>query len=93
MLETKGWQSADRPAVLTAQGARNVANEIYDSEQNRARDRAGTARRFVSPVVANGRVYVATSGEIDMYGLLSPPANNDKPGSEIRRPKVAKALI
>ncbi len=71
VLETKGWQSADRPAVLSAYDARNVANEIYDSEQNAARDRAGTARRFVSPVVANGRVYVATSGEVDVYGLLA----------------------
>ncbi len=79
VLETKGWQSADRPAVLTAYDAKNVANEIFDSEQNRARDRAGTARRFVSPVVAQGRVYVATSGEVDVYGLLSPPANNNKP--------------
>ena len=76
VLATKGWRSADVPAVLYAYDAKNVANEIYDSDQNRGRDRAGTARRFVSPVVANGRVYVATSGEIDVYGLLSPPANN-----------------
>lgn len=80
VLETKGWQSADRPAVLTAYDARNVANEIYDSEQNLARDRAGTARRFVSPVVANGHVYVATSGEVDVYGLLPRSANNHEPG-------------
>ncbi len=90
VLETKGWQSADRPAVLTAYDARNVANEIYDSEQNRARDRAGTARRFVSPVVANGRVYVATSGEVDVYGLLSPPTNNDKRGLKSRGPRPQK---
>ena len=75
VLETKGWRSADRPAVLTAYDARNVAHEIYDSEQNRGRDRAGTARRFVLPVVAKGRVYVATSGEVDVYGLLSRSAS------------------
>jgi len=78
VLETKGWRSSDRPAVLTAYEARNVANEIYNTEQNPARDRAGTARRFVVPVVANGRVYVATSGEVDVYGLLSPPAKSPK---------------
>ena len=90
VLETKGWQSADRPAVLTAYDARDVANEIYDSEQNAARDRAGTARRFVSPVVANGRVYVATSGEVDVYSLLSSPVNNAKPGRKSGRQRPQK---
>ncbi len=74
VLETKGWRASDVPAVLFAYDAANVANEIYDSEQNRVRDRAGIARRFVVPVVANGRVYVAASGEVDVYGLLAAPA-------------------
>lgn len=66
VLETKGWNARDRPAVLSAYDAADVAKELYDSEQNPARDRAGIARRFVSPVVANGRVYVASSGEVDV---------------------------
>jgi hypothetical protein len=82
VIETKGWQSVDRPAVLTAYDAKDVRRQIYSSEQNAARDRAGTARRFVLPVVANGRVYVPTSGEVDVYGLLSPPQGT-KTRSEI----------
>jgi hypothetical protein len=77
-LDTKGWQSDDRAAVLYAYDASNVAKELFDSEQNPARDRAGIARRFVSPVVANGRVYVAASQEVDVYGLLSPPKTEDR---------------
>lgn len=54
VLETKGWNSDDRPAVLSAYEAANVANEIYNSEQNAARDRAGIARRFVIPQSQTG---------------------------------------
>ncbi len=72
VLETKGWRAADRAAVLTAYEASNIANELYQSDQNRPRDGAGIARRFVVPMAANGRVYVAASGEVDVYGLLSP---------------------
>lgn len=70
VLETKGWQSPDQPAVLIAYDAKDVAKEIYSSEENPARDRAGAARRFVVPVIANGRAYVAAGGEVDVYGLL-----------------------
>ena len=83
VLETKGWQSPDRNAVLSAYDAANVAHEIYDSERNAARDGAGVARRFVIPVVANGHVYVATSGEVDVYGLLSPQP--DRGGGRLSR--------
>ncbi|MGA8027218.1 MAG: PQQ-binding-like beta-propeller repeat protein [Bryobacteraceae bacterium] len=70
VIETKGWNSNDRAAVLRAYDAENVANEIYDSNQNIQRDGADIARRFTIPTVADGRVYVGTSGEVDVYGLL-----------------------
>jgi len=72
VLETKGWNSNDRPAILYAYEAVNVSNQLYSSEEYPVRDRAGVARRFVVPVVANGRAYVATSGGVDVYGLLRP---------------------
>ena len=72
VVRTKGWNSEDRPAVLFAYEANNIANHIYDSEQNPARDRPGIARRFVTPVVANGRVYFGAAGEVEVYGLLAP---------------------
>jgi len=57
--------------VLYAFDADNVANELYDSTQapNRS-DHAGPAIKFVVPTVANGKVYIAASGEVDVYGLL-----------------------
>jgi hypothetical protein len=70
VIRSKGWRSPDTPAVLHAFDAANVANELYDSEQNSARDRAGLCLRFNIPTVVNGKVYVGTKGAIDVYGLL-----------------------
>jgi hypothetical protein len=73
LLTSKLWNEPDRrPAVLYAYDASNVGHELYNSEQDSARDRAGIALRFNMPMVANGRVYVGAKGEVDVYGLLSP---------------------
>jgi hypothetical protein len=71
VIETKGWRAPDRPAVLHAYDAMNVARELYNSEQNSARDRCGLTLRFAIPTVINGRVYVGAKKELDVYGLLS----------------------
>ncbi len=71
LIETKSWNGADRPAILHAYDAANVVHELYSSEQNSARDRAGLTLRFTVPTIANGRVYVDAKREIDVYGLLS----------------------
>ena len=47
-----------------------MAHKLYNTEQNSNRDRAGVALRFVIPTVVNGKVYVGTKGEVDVYGLL-----------------------
>jgi hypothetical protein len=69
-VATKTWNGVDRPAIVYAFDAMNINQPIYTSEQNGKRDRAALATRFVIPVVANGRVYVAARGEVDVYGLL-----------------------
>jgi hypothetical protein len=70
LIETRVWNGEDRTATLRAYDAVNVAHELYNSDENKRRDQAGTARRFNIPTVINGRVYVSASGEVDVYGLL-----------------------
>ena len=70
VLKSKDWNSPDRSAVLYAYDANDVSHELYDSNQNAARDRAGAALRFNIPTVVNGHVYVGAKQEVDVYGLL-----------------------
>jgi hypothetical protein len=70
VVSSKGWNSRDRTAVLHAVDAANVANELWNSEQNSGRDRAGLALRFNIPTIANGHVYIGAKREVDVYGLL-----------------------
>jgi hypothetical protein len=70
VMSSKGWNSADRTAVLHACDAANIAHELFNSNQNAARDQAGKALRFNIPTVVNGHVYVGAKKEVDVYGLL-----------------------
>ncbi len=59
--------------MLRAFDAANPTTELWDSQQNSARDALGNLGKFVPPTIANGKVYTATfSNSLMVYGLLSP---------------------
>lgn len=64
--------TASGAAVLHAYDAGNIANELYNSADSGSRDQAGEALKFTVPTIANGRVFVPTATELDIYGLLNP---------------------
>jgi hypothetical protein len=66
------WAYEDtNPAVLHAYSAANLRDELYNSNQApNGRDRFGNGNKFVVPVVADGRVFVATPNSVAIFGLL-----------------------
>ena len=59
------------PAVLHAYNPANLAIEYYNSNQAaNNRDAFGTGNKFVTPVVANGKVFVGTPNSVAVFGLL-----------------------
>ncbi len=70
------------PGELYAFDAGNVASQLWNSNTNAARDAFGNFAKFVPPLVANGRVYVATwSKQVAVYGLLAPGLTSVSPNS------------
>jgi len=60
--------------VLYGFDATNLTTELWDSQQNSARDAVGNYAKFVPPTVVNGKVYLATfSGALVVYGIVALP--------------------
>lgn len=58
-------------AVLHAYSATNLANELYNSNQAPGdRDQFGVGNKFITPTIASARVYVGTTNDVGVFGLL-----------------------
>ena len=63
------------PGIIRAFDASNLSTELWNSQQNLARDDFGKWAKWCPPTVVNGRVYVSTlSNQLCVYGLLTPAA-------------------
>ncbi|MGB9513128.1 MAG: hypothetical protein WBU20_15690, partial [Candidatus Acidiferrum sp.] len=56
--------------VLHAYDASNLANELYNSSRARGGRDAFADNKFITPMIANGRVFVGTLTGVMVFGLL-----------------------
>jgi hypothetical protein len=74
-----------QPAVLYAFSAEDVSIQLYNSTHAaQLRDQPGCANKFITPTIANGRVYLATQNELDVYGIF--PVTQTTPVATISVP-------
>jgi hypothetical protein len=58
------------PAVLHAYDATNLASELYNSNQASGSRDQFTGNKFITPMIANGKVFVGTPNSVAVFGLL-----------------------
>jgi hypothetical protein len=58
------------PAVLHAYDATNLATELYNSNQATGGRNQFSGNKFITTMIANGKVYVGTPNSVAVFGLL-----------------------
>jgi hypothetical protein len=56
--------------ALHAYDAGNLARELYNSNQAGTRDQWGAGNKFITPMIARGKVYVGATNGVAVFGLL-----------------------
>jgi hypothetical protein len=57
--------------VLHAYDAADLSHELYNSNQAPGnRDQFGAANKFITPMIADGKVFVGTTNAVAVFGLL-----------------------
>jgi len=57
--------------VLHAYDAANLGHELYNSNQAAGnRDHFGAGNKFITPTIADGKVFVGTTDSVAVFGLL-----------------------
>jgi hypothetical protein len=62
--------AVDNGGILYAFDATNLTTELYDSNQAANNRDHFSGNKFITPVVANGKVYVGTPTSVAVFGLL-----------------------
>jgi hypothetical protein len=58
-------------AVLHAFAANDLTQELYNSNQaSNSRDHFGSGNKFITPMIADGKVFAATANSVAIFGLL-----------------------
>jgi len=58
------------PAVLHAYDATNLASELYNSNQSTGGRDQFSGNKFITAMIANGKVFVGTPNSVAVFGLL-----------------------
>jgi hypothetical protein len=57
------------PAILHAYNAATLV-ELYNSSQAGGRDQCGSGNKFITPTIADGKVFLGTTNSVCVFGLL-----------------------
>ncbi len=64
------WAIENNGAILFAFDATDLTKELYDSNQAANSRDHFSGNKFITPMVANGKVYVGTPNSVAVFGLL-----------------------
>jgi hypothetical protein len=69
-LEHQGSTITTGAGVLHAYDALDLTKELYNSDQYGTQDVPGLSVKFTVPTIINGKVYIGTQQELDVYGSV-----------------------